>query len=185
MENETQLLAKVKRLESLYLRITWVGGLLFVFVAVISLWGRMGSKDSISVREVLIKDEAGRVVAKLGTNDLSGTCLQLKSKEEGSAAELCVGDAATSSLMLSTHRGATRAFLSAGSRLYENGGVLSPGLLIADADGEKLVSATLGAETKLIIGRGTENNSVVIAAPPTKPTIKLLGGEGKPLWTAP
>jgi hypothetical protein len=73
-----------------------------------------------------------------------------------------------------------RAFLSAGLRdLY-------PGLVIATDDGKRLISASLGTETKLVVGQGTEQNSlVVLTTPENKATLRIVGGTGKTLWTAP
>ena len=179
MNDENALLVRLERLERANRR-TWFSALLIflILVLVLALW-RIERKDLLQAKEFILKDESGEVVARLGHKNLE-TCLELTGKRQASAASLCVGNDYGSSLLLTNQHGADRAFLSAGLRdLY-------PGLVIATDDGKRLISASLGTETKLVVGQGTEQNSlVVLTTPENKATLRIVGSTGKTLWTAP
>ena len=186
MGTEQILLARIEKLEAANLRLTWVAGiilgLLAAFVVIVTV--RTATKKSIEANEFLLRDRDGRIVARLSDKS-SGTCFEIVGQAKATSAELCAGDNYGASLSLSNDHGASRAFLSAGSQMLEGSGSVVPSLLIAKHDGKDLVSATIGAETKLVVGHGTEENSFVVSTTESKSTVSLRGSDGKPHWTAP
>jgi hypothetical protein len=186
MSDENELVKRIEKVERQNRRMAWFGGSLFLIVLFTSLFFARAAtrKDVLQAKEFILRDDSGRVLARL-SNDGWGTCLELRGKERVSEAYLCVGDHYGSSLTLLNEHGSTRAFLSAGFEMHEGGRSLVPGLVIAEADGRNLISANLGPDVKLVVGHGTEENSIVMSTPEGKPAIKVVGNAGKALWTAP
>ena len=185
MSHENGLVERIEKMERANRRIRWFSALLIVLITLLLFAWRMERKDVVQAKEFILKDDSGAVVARLSHTNW-GTCLELTGKGQASEASLCVGDDYGSSLQLTNQHGADRAFLSAGLRMVEGPGTLSPGLVIAKDDGKSLISVSLGTETKLVVGQGTEKNSlVVLATPQMKPTIRILDSTGKTLWTTP
>lgn len=153
-------------------------------VSVFLAWGA-SHRNVFRGTEFVMTDGHGNALAKL-SHRMAETCLELRGQQQVTTAALCVGDDYGADLFLANHGGADRAFLSAGSRLGEGGGgALQPGLVISQADGEKLISAILANETKIVVGSGSEKNSVLILANAERPLIRVLDTNGKTVWTSP
>ncbi len=187
MTDENTSLFRIEKLEAENRRIKWGLGLCIVLLAlftILILTERVRTKNTLEAKEFLLRDRSGQVVARLGSNSV-GTCFEILGKTKGASAIMCAGDESGSDLLLTTRHGESRAFLSAGGRMYESvGESMLPGLIIAE-NGAGVISATVGTKGKLAFGPGTGQNAVVISVPQTKPTIDLLGNNGKTLWNAP
>jgi hypothetical protein len=187
MNDESDLLKRIQRLESENLKMKWLGGLLAIFLVAMLVVGHVTKisviqANEIHAREFILNDDSGGVLARLRHNHLQ-TCLELNGKSKVSQAYLCVGDDYGSDLGLFNQHGADRAFLSAGTQTLEPLGYLSPGLMIGQRDGENLITATLDPEAELTVGHGDKKGSIVISSVASKPTIRVLDGNGKTHWT--
>lgn len=187
MTDEKTSLLRIEKLETENPRIKWGLGLciiLFTLSTLLMVTERVKTKSTLEAKEFLLRDQAGRVAARLGSSS-RGTCFELLGRTKEASALMCAGDESGSDLLLTTRHGESRAFLSADGRMYETvDGTILPGLFIAE-NGAGIISATVGTKGKLAFGPGTGQNAVVISVPQTKPTIDLLANDGKTLWNAP
>jgi hypothetical protein len=187
MTNDNGSSLRIERLERANRRIKWALGLymlLSALFAVFVLLRHPRKENTLEANEFVVTDKAGHVMARLGSSPV-GTCLEILGKTKEATATLCAGDESGSELLLTTHHGRSRAFLSAGGKFYESvGQTVLPGLIIAEVNGGS-ISASVGTEGKLGLDLVKEQNAVVISVPESKPAISLLGKDGKTLWTAP
>jgi hypothetical protein len=145
---------------------------------------RARTKNSLEAKEILLKDQSGRVAARLGSNSI-GTCLEILGKTKRAAAAICVGDESGSDLLLTTDHGDSRAFLSAGGKMYESAGEnVQPSLTIA-RNGEGLITATMGAGGDSTPAQQSAESTASISVSQTKPAISLVDKNGKILWIVP
>jgi hypothetical protein len=184
MSYENELLPRIERLESQIFKIKLTGILFVILIAGFAAKSLI-TKGPLTVTGLSLADSQGRIVGKLGTSSLAGTCLELMGSANVASVELCAGDDSGSALTLFTDHGKTRAFLSAGSVLLEGGGRLAPSLVIAEADGKNLVSAMVGTETRLIVGHGTGEASAVVSVSGSKAAIRMVDASGKTSWSSP
>ena len=184
MEGENDSLNKIKRLER-EARATRTLLVLALIVSAASLFiaWRADHRRVFSAREFVMTDDRGNALANLSHTPF-GTCLQLKGHQKTTTASLCVGDDYGADLFLANQNGSDRAFLSAGSRLYEGGDALPPGLVISQADGQNMISAILGNETKIVVGHGTEKNSILIQTGSERPLIRAMDNNGNTVWSS-
>lgn len=182
---EQEILGKIRQLEVRSSRIKWLGLTLIAILAALSFVDRLQSHKTRTVvtSELLLTDTHGKVVATLSTKE-GHACLNLDGQDGLARAQLCAGDEYGASLDLTTHKGQTRAILSAGTKLTEGGGELTPSLIISEKDGEHLVSASVGENTKVLIGHGTERDSIILSSR-GRPTISVAGESGKIEWSVP
>lgn len=183
MVNNDDLLSRLKKLEAQNFRIKVSTGLLFAVMLGLLVAGQIKNQKTVEAKEFILRDQSGNVAARLGHTDMQ-TCLELLSHTKVMTAEICVGDDYGSSLALANRRLQARAFLSAGTRLSESGtGPLSPGLTLAQ-ESDKHLSATLGTETRVVIGQGSQEYTILFFVQQGKPTIHLLNPGGKVLWSS-
>jgi hypothetical protein len=139
------------------------------------------------VKQLVVTDDAGNVVAQLGSS-YQRTCLHLEGSAESTKADLCSDNKYGAFLHLTSQNPAGRAYLSAGERVPE-GGYMMPGLIIQGQDGKGMLSFSAGseegAESELVFGRGVEDNSIMLSGGSEQPTLTVWGAGGKALWTAP
>lgn len=179
MTNENDSLLRIEKLESSNRRIKWYLGLyILTSIPLIVLPLMRASRQAgqtFEAREFLVRDKSGHVTARLGSSPV-GTCLEILGESKEATATLCAGDKSGSDLLLTTHHAASRALLSAGGKIYESAdGTVLPTLMIAE-EGEGIVTATVGADSALALGRRVGQKA---------PAIDVLDGNGKTLWTAP
>jgi hypothetical protein len=182
MDEQVDLTAQIKELRRQNLMTRWIGGLLIAFLSAIVILGEIRHPKTVEANQFLLKDGKGNIVAKLGQMDFGGTCLTLNAKAHGADAELCVNDDDSSALVLLDHHGDSRVSLSPGFNLYEPLNRVAPGLYIGEELGKNYLNISLGTETKLVLGHGS-NESVVISAPENKPAINLIDSDGKKTWS--
>jgi hypothetical protein len=186
MADAGELLTRVQKLESENRKIKWLGGALALFLAVIVFFMvRSGNRNKLEVTELVVKDRRGNVVARLGSADF-GTCLELTGYQGATNARVCVDNVYGSYLNLENRKPEARAFLSAGETLREPYGKLVPGLIIQGETGRGMLSVNVGPETAaLVIGRSPDDSAVVLSTGQNKPSLRVLGSDGKAVWTAP
>jgi hypothetical protein len=137
------------KIETLHKDIFWtrcVVGLLFLFLAGMSManWNRHPA--IVRANEFLLTDRAGNVVARLGQYGYGDTCLTLTAKAHVSVANLCVQDDEGSSLDLHNLKAESRATLTPGFNVYEPLFHFRPALVISEAKNPHSVDINLGAE---------------------------------------
>jgi hypothetical protein len=187
LSEENDLKLRIKRLERECRRLRFATILAITLLAVFEGANVIESRprDSITVREVLLKDESDRIVARLGRRN-GATCLDIEGEAKDASAELCAGDKYGSSLSLINSGAKSRAFLTAGSKIDETTAMsdLAPSLIIAREDGKQLIRATLGPQTELLVGHGSQKDSLLLSATEDHPSITVLGNDGKSVWSA-
>jgi hypothetical protein len=72
---------------------------------------------TIEANEFLVRDRAGKIVARLGHDDFGDTCLTLTAQQSVSVANLCVQDNEGSSLDLHNLKSDSRATLTGFQRV--------------------------------------------------------------------
>jgi hypothetical protein len=183
--NENEFSFRIEKLETENRRIKLILCFCVVVLGVFTafvLRERVRAKDTLEAKEFLLKDQSGQTLARLSSGSV-GTCFEILGKTNQASAMLCAGDESGSDLLLTTEHGTSRAFLSAGGRMYESvGESILPSLMIAQ-DGKGLVRATVGTNQNL--GLHADQNAAVTSISKTQPTINLLDNNGKILWTAP
>jgi hypothetical protein len=187
MAEEDQF-ARIRDIEAAHRRFKWYATVAIVVLAgsIVIVMLRTQPRKTVEAREFLLKDQSGQVLARLGATGLTGTCLEILGKAKEASATICAGDESGSDLQLTTHRGQSRAYLSAGGKLYEAlGQTIAPSLIIADGDGANLLSVAVGPKARFLLGHGSEENSVVISISQDKPRISISTKAGKVLWSAP
>ena len=152
-------------------------------VLLILLWSELNN-GQVKATDFALRDASGNVVGRMYSG-VNKSCLELMGKARLADAELCVGDEYGASLSLISHRGESRAVLSAGNKLSEPASQLVPGLVIAEADGKRVISATLGEHPQLVVGSEAKRFSLVVSLAGNQPTLRLLDDRGGVLWTTP
>lgn len=185
---EQDSFTKIRELEAEHRRFKWYTALAFIVLTglIVIVMLRVLPRKTIEAREFLLKDRSGQILARLGATELSGTCFEILGKKKDASATLCAGDESGSDLQLTTHHGQSRAYLSAGGKMFEAlGQSITPSLTITDGDSASLLSAAVGPKTRLLLGHGSEEDSVVISISQDKPRITISTKAGKVLWSAP
>jgi hypothetical protein len=182
VNEQIELTAQVKELRRQNLKTRWIGGLLIAFLSVLVMFGQIRHAKTVEATQFLLRDSKGIIIARLGQMDSGGTCLTLNAKAHAADAELCVHDDDSSALVLLDNHGDSRVSLSPGFNLYEPLKRVPPGLYIGEELGKNYLNISLGAETKFVLGHGS-NESVFISAPEDKPAINLIGSDGKKTWS--
>lgn len=144
---------------------------------------RFENRSRLVVKQLVVTDDAGNVVAQLGSS-YQRTCLHLEGSTESTKAELCSDNKYGAFLHLTNRNPAGMAYLSAGERVPE-GGYMVPGLFIEGEEGKGMLSFHAGGENQLVIGRGVENHAIMLSGGPDRSTLSVWGAGGKALWTAP
>lgn len=176
MGSESDLALRVNRLGARLLR-TQISSLVLIGIMAVLLLSRTRAGRAIEATKFVLTDQSGQIFASLSHED-SETCLQLRAQKPSNA-HLCVGDDYGSSLFLSNHEGADRAFLSPGTQ------DLDPGLVISQGDGKNLIAGSLGQSVRFMVGHATEENSLLLTVEGEHPTVSVLGASRKPIWQSP
>jgi hypothetical protein len=177
------LLPRIDKLESENRKIKWSCLILLLLVIALLVSSHTGNRGKIEVTELTVKDDSGTVIARLGA-DKHGSCLELTVRSGVSRAALCVDNFYGANLDLKNNSPETAASLSAGRKLYEGGSRLEPGLIIRGEGGQDMLAVNVGLETRLLLGRSEEENSVLLSAG-QKPSVRVLDAHGKPVLTGP
>jgi hypothetical protein len=183
MECQNDLLTRVKNLETRLRRAQLLLVALLVGGATLAVFIRIQRPGPLRATSFILVDDLGKTMARL-RHEQSQTCLEIGGGKPSSA-YLCADDQDGSHLFLSNHEGADRVFLSAGTRLYEPGGWMAPGLIISQENGANLITGSLGQETKFVVGHATENNSVILSTSTGGPSVRVSGPSGQALWASP
>jgi hypothetical protein len=158
--------------------------ILSVAAVTLTLTSHFLAKHTVQTQELLLKNQSGQVVARLGSRP-SGACLEILGQTKDASAMLCAGDETGADLVLTTNHGDSRALMSAGGKMYETiYNDVSPNLLIAQA-GKGLVSLTVGTDRSLGIAQKDGENSAAVSVLGQRPRVSLLDKNGKALWSAP
>lgn len=181
MDTPLDLAVEIARLRKDNLRIKVVGGLLALALSALLVAGRFQHPKTVEGTQFILKDSVGNVVAQLGPSS-GGTCLTLTAKGHAADAELCVSDSESSHFALYNHNGYSQVLLSPGYTTVEPLHRFPAGLYIGENLGNNFVNLSLGAETELIIGHGSQK-SVVVSSSSNKPSINLFGSDGKTVWS--
>ncbi|HTU35404.1 MAG TPA: hypothetical protein VMF66_16495 [Candidatus Acidoferrum sp.] len=166
MEDQFELGREIDNLRRSIFRTKCGAGLLFIClgVGIFALWNRrVGTVDA---NELVLRDKAGNVVARLGQDSYSDTCLTLTSNHDASVASLCVDEGGGSVLDLHNLTEGSRAMLTPGFTIYEGTGKIRPGLMIhGPGDGS--------------------SNLVKIWLAPGQPKITVVGERQRVIWSSP
>lgn len=132
LDNQTELVARIERLQRDVFRTKCVAVVLFLCLAAgsIATWER--HPKTAEANEFLLKDRTGTVVARLGQDGLGDTCLTLTATQNVSVASLCVQNDEGASLDLHNLKSESRATLTPGFNLYEPVSHVQPGLVITE-----------------------------------------------------
>jgi hypothetical protein len=155
-----------------------------LILVLLLLAGSQLKNGRVRAKDFSLTDTSGNVVGRMYSG-VSKSCLELMGKARLADAELCVGDEYGASLSLINHRGESRAVLTAGNQLSEPTSQLVPGLVIAEADGKRVISASLGEDPQLVVGSDTRRFRLVLSLAGNEPKLRLLDGRGGILWTTP
>jgi hypothetical protein len=183
MIEESDLLTRIARLErgNRIMKGTVIA--ITLLAAALFLVARFERGRRLVVKELVVTDDAGNVVAQLQASHRR-TCLELEGSAELTKAELYADKTYGAFLKLTSRDPAGRAYLSAGERVSE-GGYMVPALLIEGEAGKGMLSFDAGTETELVFGRGVEDNAIMLSGGADRPTLKVWGTGGKSLWVAP
>jgi hypothetical protein len=141
------------------------------------------AKHTVQTQELVLKNQSGQVVARLGSRS-SAACLEILGQTKDASAMLCAGDETGAGLVLTTHHGDSRALISAGGKMYETiDNSVPPSILIAQA-GKGLVSLTVGTDRSLGVAQKDGGNSGAVSVLGQRPTVSLFDEHGKVLWSA-
>jgi hypothetical protein len=183
MTETSDMLARIEKLESENHKIKWAC-LIAVFVVLGSLIvAHTRNKGKLDVTDLIVRDASGAIIARLGA-DRHGTCLALTVRSGASSASLCVDNFYGSNLDLKNRTLETKASLSAGRKLYEGGDRLAPGLFINGEGGQAMLSVNVGSDTRLLLGRSEDQNSVLLS-PGQEPAIRVVNARGKKIGAVP
>lgn len=152
-----------------------LAGLLF------ATWRR--HSKTLEGSQLVLRDDAGAVFAKLAKSKNGDACLTLESKGNASAADLCVQDLEGAFLDLHNLKSNSRAMLSPGFYMRE-GGRVSPALVLNDGQNAHTFHVYLGSESKLEMDHNS-NESVVVSSTPERAKNSLFDESGKPHWSTP
>lgn len=132
MDNQTELVARIERLQRDVFRTKCVAAVLFLCLAAGSFatWER--HPKTAEANEFLLKDRGGNVVARLGQDAFGDTCLTLTAAQNVSVASLCVQNDEGASLDLHNLKSESRAWLTPGFNWYEPMSREQPALVITE-----------------------------------------------------
>jgi hypothetical protein len=181
MESQLELLPQIEKLRRDLLWTKYIAAILFVLLAAASLASWTKRSKTIEANEFLVKDRAGKIVARLGHNDFGDTCLTLTAQQSVSVANLCVQDSEGSSLDLHNLKSDSRATLTPGFNTYEPAFHFQPALIINQAMNADFANINVGAESKFVMGQDSKN-IVSISSGAEDPKIVLYGPNEKLLW---
>ncbi|HTG28245.1 MAG TPA: hypothetical protein VK818_08480 [Methylomirabilota bacterium] len=100
MESQLELLPQLETLRRDLLWTKYIAAILFILLAASSIASWTKRTKTIEANEFLVRDRAGKIVARLGHDDFGDTCLTLTAQQSVSVANLCVQDSEGSSLDL-------------------------------------------------------------------------------------
>ncbi|MGA3178153.1 MAG: hypothetical protein ABSE19_12510 [Candidatus Acidiferrum sp.] len=182
MDIQLELASKIERLRKQIFWTRCIAGaaLLCLAVAVTANWKR--TREVVEAKEIILKDGAGNVAARLGQDNLGNTCLTLNAKAHIAVASLCVQDGEGSSLDLHNLKSQSRATLTPGFYLYEPHEHLQPALIINESASTNFANLNVGAEVKLTMGHNSKD-SVRLSSPAGEPRITPLGANENPVWS--
>jgi hypothetical protein len=187
MVDHDQILLRIGKAEreNRRMRLALICSIVLSMAAVtLALTSHFHAKEVIQTQELLLKNQSGQIVARLGSRP-SGACLEILGKTKDASAMLCAGDQTGADLVLTTHHGDSRVLVSAGGKMYETiHDEVPPSLLIAQA-GKGLISLKIGTDRSLGIAQENEENSAAVSVLGQRPAVSLLDQNGKELWSAP
>jgi hypothetical protein len=181
MESQLELLPQLETLRRDLLWTKYIAAILFILLAASSIASWTKRTKTIEANEFLVRDRAGKIVARLGHDDFGDTCLTLTAQQSVSVANLCVQDSEGSSLDLHNLKSDSRATLTPGFNAYEPTVHFQPALIINQAMNARFVDINVGAESKFVMGHDSKN-IVSISSRAEDPQIVLYGPNEKPLW---
>jgi hypothetical protein len=180
MSDVNELLKRIQKLESTNKKIRFVAGA-SILVALVALGFGLRNRSKIEVNEVLIRDQSGDIVARLGGGK-RGVCLSLIASTKLARADLCTSNSGGATLYLRDEQHKATAELSAGQS--EHPAWRLPGLHIENSE-QNWADLSVGDETELRIGRGPGESSASITSAKDGAGVRLFGGDGKVVWAAP
>ena len=183
METQLDLLPQIEKLRRDLLWTKYIVAMLFILLAAASVASWTKRTKAIEANEFLVRDRAGRIVARLGHHDFGDTCLTLTAQQSVSVASLCVQDSEGSSLDLHNLRSDSPATLTPGFNTYEPTFHFQPALIINQATNAHFVNINVGAESQLVMGHDSKN-IVSISSRAEDPKVVLYGPNEKPLWVS-
>jgi hypothetical protein len=186
MAADTELLERVRKLESENRKIKWAVGFLALLLATTTaLAVSLHFRRKLDVTELAVRDSHGNVAARLSSGRFE-TCFELMGYREATNARLCADNRYGSYLSLASQNPEARTLLSAGRDVRE-GGRFGPGLSIQGGPRRGMFLVDVGSEagTELQVGASTDSNAVVLSTGQDAPSVGILGSDGKVLWTAP
>jgi hypothetical protein len=203
MAEHSDLVAKVDRLRKDILWTKCIAGLLLVSLVAVIVGERTKHPEIVEATRFVLKDDAGNVLAKLGSESFGSTCLTLSARAAAAASQLCVADDGGSLLDLHNRKTESRVLLTPGFTGYEpntsnssdfgplmplfNGGYhplrpIPAGLVVEENMFRSYLRFNLSDHTEVVIGHG-KNQVVVLSENPDKSSITLFSREGKPIWS--
>ncbi|MFI5098581.1 MAG: hypothetical protein ACHQT6_11470 [Candidatus Acidiferrales bacterium] len=183
MAEHSDLAAQVDKLRRDILWTKCIAGLLILCLVAVVIVSRPRHPKIVEATQLILKDEAGNVVASLGKGAFGETCLTLSAKAHAAVSELCVADDGGGFLDLHDLNTESRATLTPGFTMHESLATHFPAGLLIEKDASKhFVNMSLRDETKMVIGHGS-NDSIILSSPTNKPAITLFNGDGKQIWS--
>jgi len=181
MSDVEVLLSRIEVLESRQRSISWIAFALATVLVSFGVLREMRRVGTLEVRELVVKNESGSVVARL-RGDRNGACLELAGNGKATTADLCASENYGS--IINLNDGRKRTFLSAGARYSEPSAEVLPGLIISEVSG-KTISLSGGEYPALSIRESGTDKAAVLGFERQGPTLRLVSTEGRALWTAP
>lgn len=182
MTENSDLAAQIDTLRKDIFWTKCIAALLILCLVAVVIASRPRQPKIVEGTRLVLKDEAGNVVASLGKEDFGETCLTISAKAHAAVSALCVADDGGSSLDLHDLQTESRVLLTPGFTGHEPLLQFPAGLLIEKDASKHFVNLRLGDETKMVIGHGS-NDSIILSSPPSKPEIALFGEGGKQIWS--
>lgn len=130
MENQSDLVTKMDKLQKEMFRVKCIALVLFFCLVAVSLANSMRHPKIIEANQFLVRDETGNILARLGQSEFGDACLLLTAKQNVSAASLCVQDAGGSLLDMHNTKDESRVTLTPGFTMHEPMLQAQPGLVI-------------------------------------------------------
>jgi hypothetical protein len=158
------------------------GALFFAIAAFLFavLWHR---PKTVEGNQLVLRDDAGKVFAKVEKSKFGDACLTLASKENGSEAYLCVQDLEGAYLDLHNIKSNSRAMLSPGFYMQDVGRT-SPALVIDDERNDQSFHINLQSVSNLEMDRNSKK-SIVVSSGSKGAKISLFDESGNQYWSTP
>ena len=158
MENRVDLLPQIEKLRRDLLWTRYVATALIILFAASSVASWTKHPKTIEANEFLLRNPAGKIVARLGQFDFGDTCLTLTAQQNVSVANLCVQDSEGSRLDLHNLKSDSRAMLTPGFNTYEPTFHIQPALVINHrAEDPKIVLH--GPNGQTLVGKSSTTSS--------------------------